>query len=321
MISIQSVHGKARRLLLLTLVAMTTGVALAQSRALPFLEVNPDVRTSAMGGSSVGEAKSMYQYTNPTSVLLAENKFEVGVSARKYTLSELSSLAHYNVSASYRLGQRHGFMLGYRFYRGLTTSKEDEQGARKAIKPMDYSIDLSYAYRFDEHWSAYLTGHFVQSYIGKVAYTGGASLGLYYRGVEELLGTTQRFALGLVADNVGGKVQYGKAGYRSKMPASIALGGSTTMALSGSLELTLGMTHRYFVEASDTKHYLLALGGEAVWRDSLSLRLGTSLGQGNDTFTFGAGYRFKAFSIDAAYLLHPNSSYNALTLGVSFGLR
>lgn len=321
MINIRSTYSKTKALLLLGLTLTTSAVAVAQSRALPFLEINPDTRTSAMGGSSVGEAKTMYQYTNPTSALLSSSKLDVALSARKYTLSELSSLAHFNATASYRLGYRHALMLGYRYYRGLTTYKEDEQGTRKAIKPMDYSVDLSYAYRFDDHWSAYLTGHFIQSYIGKVAYTAGASLGLYYRNSGELLGKTQRFAVGLVADNIGAKVQYGKTGYTSSMPASFAIGGSTSMDLNPSLALNLGMTHRYFTKGNDNKHYLFALGAEAVWRDAVSLRLGTSLGQGNDGFTVGAGYRFNTLSIDAAYLMHPKTNYNAFTLGVSFGFK
>lgn len=321
MIRIRTACMQAKALLLLALALSTGTIAVAQSRALPFLEISPDVRTSAMGGSSIGEARTMYQYTNPTSALLSSTKLDVALSTRKYTLPELSSLAHLNATASYRLGSRHAFMLGYRYYRGLATTKEDEQGARKAIKPMDYAVDLSYAYRFDEHWSAYLTGHFIQSYVGKVAYTAGASWGLYYRNSGELLGTTQRFALGLTGDNIGAKVQYGKAGHTSSMPASIALGGSTSMELNPSWALSLGMTHRYFAKANDSKHYLLSLGAEAVWRDALSLRLGTSLGQGNDAFTFGAGYRFNSLSIDAAYLIQPQTNYNAFSLGLSFGFK
>lgn len=44
------------------------GIALSgqSSRPLPFLEVNPDVRTAAMGDAAMGGTQSMFLYTNPT---------------------------------------------------------------------------------------------------------------------------------------------------------------------------------------------------------------------------------------------------------------
>lgn len=272
-----------------------------ESRSLPFLEVSSDARSAAMGGSTMGEARSAYLYTNPTSLLTAEGRIYGSYSFGKYTSSELSEIQYHTVSAGYRLGSRHAFLLGSRYYKGLPTHKEDEYGERKQLKPMDYSVDIAYAYAFSDHLSAYVVGTFIQSYVGKVAFTGGGSVGLYYRNAPVSVETPLRYTIGLSADNIGGKVQYGKKGYEGKMPGSVAVGGDLMTRLTDQIGVGISMTHRLFFTPNNASRYTGGIGLEADYMQKGFVRAGMQLMHESNVATFGAGCRLGAITLDGTY--------------------
>ncbi len=315
--TIKSIISKPYCVFLLALGAVTSLKA-QEGRSLPFLEVSSDIRSAAMGGSTMGEARSAYLYTNPTSFLTSKKHIYGSYSFGKYTAGELSRIQYHTISGGYRLGTRHAFLLGSRYYKGLPTLKEDEYGERKELKPMDYSIDLGYAYAFNENWSAYVIGSFIQSYVGKVAFTGGGSVGLYYRNAPTVGNTPIRYSVGLSADNIGGKVQYGKNGYKGKMPGSVALGGDIFAMLTEKVEIGLSMTHRLFFTPNNDSRYTGAIGLEADYMKKCFLRTGVQMMNENNAVTFGAGYRWNLITLDAAYRKGlKNNGFDSFWVGVS----
>lgn len=295
-----------------------------ETRSLPFLEVASDARSAAMGGSTMGEARTAYLYTNPTSFLITEKPIYGSYSFGAYTTKELSGIQFHALSGGYRLGTRHAFLVGGRYYKGLHTAKEDEYGERKVLKPMDYSIDVAYAYSFNEHWSGYVMASFIQSYVGKVAFTGGGSAGLYYRNSLNLQNTPTRYTVGLSVDNIGGKVQYGKKGYEGNMPGSIALGGDIFATAFENVEVGLSMTHRMFFEESNGSRYMGAVGLEAGFSKKCFIRTGMQIMKDNNALTLGAGYlwnTWKPIMFDLTYRKGLNNSgFDSLWAGISIGI-
>lgn len=301
-------------LLALPLTAQAQGV-----RALPFLETNVDVRTAGMGHATFGDAESNFIYTSPTAFLANSDKpldFGATAAISSYIDDDFTTLLGF--TGAWRMADNHALLLGARYIHKPTITKEDEFGQRKSISPMDYSVDLAYALRMGDNWSAYIMGTFIQSYIGKMAITGGGSLGVSYRNSFLLSDREAPYAIDLSVTNLGAKVQYAKAGTKSSMPAAINLGGSLGMPLSNISHLNLAAFARYFVLPAEAREIQGGIGAEYLWRDRIAVRGGCFLQKDNLLPTIGAGYRGECMDVDLAYQFASNAAGQLLRLGFGF---
>lgn len=274
---------------------------LAQSRSLPFLELNSDTRTAGMGNAYMGEAKSMYLYTNPTSFLNeGGQKVYTSYTFGMFPKFENESKNYHAVSAGYRLGKQ-ALMVGFRYMNSYPYQAvgEDLIQRTKRIYPMDWAIDMAFARSFGEKISAYIGGNFIQSYSRKVAYTGGVSGGVYYR--SEFGSGDGVYNVGLSFRDFGGSVQYGNRGVSTSMPSSIALGGSIAFPLADAHKVNVALTSHYFMLPSDASEFTVGAGAEYELLNMIALRAGYNYGKTMSYATFGAGFRYKFIGIDAAY--------------------
>ncbi len=301
------------RKILLTLALSVCGMAVfAQGGSLPFLTVNGDARTAAMGDAIMGESTGMYIYTNPTSFLLQDSTQNFYGS---YTIGMLPKVNDdqilYNAaSVGYKRGNQ-ALLVGFRSLNGAEVTKVGSSGTPgKSIKPFDYSVDLTYTRALTSKFSAYLTGTFIQSYVGKSAVTGSASGGVYFRDrIKDV-----DFTIGAGFYDLGGLVKYGKKEY--DQPTSVGLGGS----FGYGKRFKLAWTTRYFVlpQESETSKFVGNVGGEFNVIKGLDLRAGYRYQDGGSCATVGGGFSGKMFNVNVAYRIAQEDGVdNSLFLGCS----
>lgn len=288
-----------------------------QGGSLYFLRTNADARTGAMGDATMSETTDMYIYTNPTSFLQNSSSKFYGA----YTLGLLPKIEEDHVfyhAAS--VGYKHGkqaFMIGFRTLYGLETISVNELGILgKTIKPYDYSIDLSYSRTLSDKFSAYVTGTFIQSYIGKTATTGSASGGVYFRDKFKEVDYT----IGLGFYDLGGLLKYdNKKEY--EQPTSVGVGGSLGFDLIENHRFNLAWTTRYFILPSDATELAGGLGIEYQVIKAFNARAGYHFEEENSHITVGLGYNIKKLSLNAAYKISTEDNVdNSLFIGCTMSL-
>ena len=168
----------------LLLAGITLTASAQDSGTLPVLSQNPDALSAAMGqtgGSTLSGGH--YIYSAPGAVFDRSERFSLsytGVIGTGHD-SMWSGSGFYNaVTGSWRFRDKHAVIAGFRYLGGGSVLTSTESGDGREIHPMDITADLGYALRINNHWRAYVVGHFVESYIGKIALTGGGSLGATY---------------------------------------------------------------------------------------------------------------------------------------------
>ncbi len=296
--------------ILLIVALMVSGFAtFAQDGNLPFLRVNADARTGGMGNTTMGESKGMYIYTNPTSFLQDTTQRFYGA----YTCGILpkiddSQILYHAASVGYRRGNQ-ALMIGFRSLNGQEITQIGMSGnPGNTINPFDYSVDLTYARTLSTKFSAYVTGSFIQSYIGKTAFTGSASAGVYYRNQIKDVDVT----IGAGFYDLGGLVKYGKKEY--DQPTSVGLGGSF---LFGE-RFNLAWTTRYFLLPSKKEEFVLGLGAEFKLSKAIDIRYGYQVQDNSNYATAGLGYTINRLHINVAYKMAQSSEVdNSLFLGCS----
>ncbi len=300
--------------ILITIAFIALGLTVfAQGGSLSFLRLSADARNAGMGNVTMGEATGMYLYANPTSFLQDSTKNIYG----SYSLGLLpkadeKQVMYHAVSAGYKRG-KHALLVGFRYLGGAEFTKMSSTGVPgKTEKTYDSSIDLTYTRDLGHRLSAFVTGSFIQSYIGKTASTMGVSAGVYFRNSVVLSGKTLVYNLGAGVYDIGGKVKYYKKG--NDQPTSIGLGGSLGMEMVKNHNLNLAWTTRYFVLPTDASELTVSLGLEYELYNMIGIRAGYHVEDGNNMPTVGLGFKHEKFNLNVAYQM---AEENTLFLGCS----
>ncbi len=293
---------------------MACGVAVfAQGGSLSFLRVNADARTAAMGNASMGEATGMYLYTNPTSFLQdSTNRFYGAYTLGLLPKAEGDQIFYHGASFGYKHGKQ-AFMLGMRALHGAEVAKVNASGTiGEPIKPYNYALDLSYTRDLGGNFAAYVTGTLVQSYIGKTAFTGSASGGVFYRNSFNDVDYTVGFGF----YNLGAPVKYGKSEY--DQPTSVGLGGSFACHWIENHRLNFSWTARYYVLPKKAEDFVGGLGVEYQVLEELDVRAGYYFEDKNSYATVGLGYNMKKLGVNVAYQIATEDNLdNSFLVGFS----
>ncbi len=306
------------------LLACTFTIYGQESRSLSFLEYNPSTRAAGMGGTTMGDSSGMYIYTNPSAVFNNNSKYYTSYSYGMFPKINESRQSFHAVSTAYKLFNNHSIMLGFRYFSGLSIPSFDVNGVQKKdIKPNDLSIDIAYAIRLNDRFSAYIGGSFIKSYIGKTAYTGGASAGVYYNNSFKFINDKAKYNIGFALYDFGGKIKYAK-GNSYNMPTSIGLGGSISMPFSKNHMINAALSTRYFLLPSSAASFTAGIGLEYELYKLISLRTGYHLdsnkGNDNNYYSIGLGLNIKCFAINVSYNINNNKDFNILSLGINLQL-
>lgn len=267
----------------------------AQSRILPVLENNNDVRTAAMGNTLLGNAKQMYLYSNPAALAYSDKTFSVDLSGEFYPKVDAGRLRHYALSLGYKLGESSTLLGGVRYQGGLEL---DTPG--RAIKPKDWTIDLGYAFRLTPEIMFYASGSYVKSEVGVSTSAWAFSVGAAYQKGIDISGMNSLLTVGARFMDFGKAVKYSDAWLPHSLPTSLILGGDWGLELSDKHQLTYALSGRYFTPKG-SEALLVGTGLEYTYAQAISARVGYQLGDGPNRLTMGIGCAYKGLKLDVAY--------------------
>lgn len=310
-------------ILLASFIAVSLGANAQQGRPLPILDQNPDARSAAMGGNIFGETSSSYIYINPTSLLYKDVTWNVTLGAKGFSkMVDSDRPILYNINGAYRWGD-HAFFAGYRYLGGQKYTPINEMGVeKKEVKPYDWTIDLGYAYKFNDNISAYGSMSIVYSYIGKKAQTVAFNIGAFYRNTFTMSDMEFDYVVGIKGMNMGPKIDYGKKYSSANLPASFGGGGEIGMEFATVHRVSLAGGMQYFYLPKKAKAFSANIGGEYSFGKMIFARAGYNYQEHDMShFAFGAGVAYKMLRLDGSY--HTKANDNApkaaiITLGVSF---
>lgn len=291
------------------------------SVSLPFLLLNPDVRTIGMGNTTISSRQGMYIYTNPSAVYMNEetSKIHASYSLGIFPKVENSREFFNTLSLGYRLSERHTIFGGVRHVGGMKVNGFDLNGHSSVYRPSDYSIDLGYAFLLDHRFSMFARASYIGSRGAYTLNSGLISLGISYHQAQEISNRPLRYSLAIALDNWGPKLKYdGLKNVSYNPPASVGLGGDISLDLSHNDRLTCAFTSKYFF-LSGYNDLSAMLGAEYIFlKRTTSVRAGYEWGIGHNVASLGLGYRYRFVKFDIAYRILNSSTYNSLHFGIGF---
>ena len=131
-----------------------------------FLGLWPDAATLAMGGTgTVATTGAFSLYNNTAATVLSDTKGALGAS---YTLWQTGRTNHLAALSGFSmLGQKNAISLGFRSYLHPVSELSNPEGnVTDTYKPLEFSVDLGYAYKIAENFSAGATLHYIRSQMG-----------------------------------------------------------------------------------------------------------------------------------------------------------
>jgi hypothetical protein len=171
------------------------------------------------------------------------------------------------------------------------------------------SFGLSLGYKVNQNLSLGLTGKFL---FEKIYVDNASGIALDLGGLY----TKENLSLGLAISNLGSMSQLKDEA--TKLPSAIRLGGSYDIFLVGiSSKLTVAVDgYKVF----DGGKFHANTGAELLYKDFFALRVGYQSGYENKSITAGVGLKYKAFSLDYAFVPYKYSlgSSHTITIGTNF---
>ncbi len=306
------------KILLATCLMGISGAVMAQDNvALPFLQLNPDVRTAGMGNITIAGSNGSFIYSDPTATL-NENpgKLSASYSIGIYPASAEGRQLFNTLSLSYRLDDRHAILAGARLLNGLSVDIINGVGQIGSFRPTDYSLDLGYAFSPWDRVSIYGIGSYINAYNGATAHVALLSVGAYYRDATLIANQSFNYQVGGSVDHVGTKVRYGSDGVGVQPPSSIRISASTETELSCDAQLGFGVATRY-IFARDNAHTIgVSAGTELLLWQTLALRAGYHAQSEAPYGSLGLGFQWRGISFDVAYLMPVEPAYRSLRIGL-----
>ena len=222
--------------------------------ALPFLGINPDSRSGAMGdaGTALSGNSSSIMW-NTAMLNFAESKSELAVSYTPW-LRQLTNDMHLSYLSGYtRVGTRHvvGGALRY-FSLGEITFTDAAGGYIREFKPNEFELTLAYAFKLADKHSIGINGKFAYSNLTgglvtagtetKAAVAGIADISYAYRTEDiDWFKVNGIYSLGVTITNIGNKVAYSANARRDFLPAALKIGNAYTAKIDKYNSLTVSV--------------------------------------------------------------------------------
>lgn len=261
--------------LLALALACGTATAVAQT-ATPhrIFELNPDVRSAALGGTNLVSQSSNYIYTNPTHIFQVDKPLVFSLTAETMPkFKDVSRESLLAVGFGYKMSRHNALTAGVRMLSGLTLTRYNSAGDEQdtEIRPAQYTVDLSLAHRFNAHFSGFMSASLFHSATGSRAQSFYFGLGATY---QTMLGLSSKHPTALevtaAASQMGDDVPYTK-GVSYRLPHNFGLGTSITTQLVKKHLLGLRLQGNYLAAY---KQYHLGAGLEYIYDTDYSAQVG-----------------------------------------------
>lgn len=304
-----------------TLIA--TSVCAQGNAPLRILELNPDARSQALGGTNLVTHSNNYLYTNPTNIFGVESRFSAYVGTEFMPKQEIGGREKYVVaSAGYKLNEHHAIFGGFRYLSGLSIPKVNGMGEDLAtnIKPNQTILDLGYAYNSCDKFFAYATAAMIRSVSNKQTTNYIFGVGVSYKDEAALFDGTlpTRWTATLSAHHFGQDLNYGE-GVSYRMPSTISLGVGAMSDINEDHSVGLQLQGGYVTSYKESQ---IGVGASYEYRKMIGVHTGFQhQGKGLDFYSLGTSLTFGKVSVNLTYRLGLSEfTRNSLAVGASIAL-
>ena len=210
--------------------------------AIPFLRINPDVRTGGMGEVGIAtdpDAGSMFH--NASKLAFANSNVSVAATYSPWLRTSFDDIFIANVSGYKKIGDLQTIGLSLRYF-SLNKVQFTTLSGVDTFKPNEFAIDLAYSRRLSDNFGAGVTLKYVRSDLARGQVVGSsnvikaakaiaADVSAYYTKNLLIGGRNSRLSLGTAITNIGNKVSYVKSQQPDFIPINLGLGSNLTIAI------------------------------------------------------------------------------------------
>ncbi|MFC5284445.1 type IX secretion system outer membrane channel protein PorV [Pedobacter alpinus] len=209
--------------------------------AVPFLLINPDARSGAMGevGGAISPDVNATHF-NPAKLAFVKDPYGFGLSYSPWLQRLVPDINLAYLNGFYRIDDRNvlGSSLRY-FSLGNIQFVDVNQVAQGEANPNELAFDVSYARTFGENFSLGTAIRYIysnltagQTFSDQQTQPGtafAADVSAFYTKDGELFGKKATNSFGLDISNIGTKMSYSDGGPRYFLPTNLRIGGSSTI--------------------------------------------------------------------------------------------
>lgn len=221
--------------------------------AVPFLMIAPDSRSGALGDIGVSlspDANSMHW--NLSKIAFAEKKLDLSLSYTPWLRQLVPDINLAYLSGYFKVDDDQGFGASLRYFSlGDITFTDAAGNVIGSAKPNEFAVDMGYARKLTDNWSAALAGRFVFSNLtqgyaveganSKAGLSGAADVSAFYRKDIKMGEKDAQFAFGINISNIGSKMSYTASAERDFIPTNLRLGPGMTIKLDEYNKLNFGV--------------------------------------------------------------------------------
>ncbi|MCC6837858.1 MAG: type IX secretion system outer membrane channel protein PorV [Bacteroidia bacterium] len=215
--------------------------------AVPFLLITPDSRAGGMGDVGVASSTDVNSiHWNPSKLAFADKKMGIGVSYTPWLRALVPDINLAYLSGYYKTKKRGTIGASLRYFSlGDITFTDNNGNTIGQFRPNEFAIDVAYAIKLSDNFSAGGAVRFVNSNLTGGALVEGSQTkagrsiavdvsALYKKDKIKLQDKKATAAVGLNISNIGSKMSYsdrGGANSANFIPINLRLGGSLTVQL------------------------------------------------------------------------------------------
>lgn len=250
-------------LLLSIIMLLSASPIFAQNRdfgtittAVPFLMIGTDARAGGMGDVGVATSPDGNSiFWNASKLAFMEDDMGFSMSYVPWLKALVDDIGLGNITFYKKIGdeQTIGGSLRY-FSLGNITFTNEEGTSLGNYKPNEWVIDLAYARKLSETFSAAVTGKFIYSNLtlgqningvdSRAGTSVAADVSMFYTNYFEIGRTDIKINIGLSVNNIGNKISYTSSTQKDFIPTNLRFGFGGEMELDSynTLALTFEFT-------------------------------------------------------------------------------
>ena len=223
----------------------------AITTSMPFLSINPDSRSGALGDAGTAlNATASSIYWNTAATAFSKKGGEIGISYVPW-LRQLTNDIHLSYLSGYkRIRERHAVSGALRYFSlGEITFTDNSGQVLRNDKPSEFELAAGYAFKLTDRFSIGINGKFAYSNLTgglpipgsetKAGVAGMTDVSVLYSNPDIILGGKNgTLNLGATINNVGNKVSYSSRTSSDFLPTSLKLGAAYTTEIDKHNSLT-----------------------------------------------------------------------------------
>lgn len=282
-----------------------------------------DIRSAAMGHSALAsEAMSIYGVPR----LEAGKRWGRMTASYSFGFTGMKPIYHgrqlfQSLSVAYRESDKVLLLAGSRHWRGGRVELiAEDQSRRGFIYPQDWTLDLTYVYKFSSQLQHFGGVNYLNSYNSQTAHAFMLHLGLLHLGqLSSLRDGAYQFEASV--HNWGSAIRYNKENTVSPLPTYLRGSALVSFIPFATHRLSLVLSTLYYTSVQEKEQtWQINSGLEYSVPNFVDLRAGFVYQTENPFVTLGLGRSFGKWQLNAAYNMGYYPDLNILNLGITYTL-